>query len=164
MEKAVSKTDALISERNVFVEKIIKTEINAGGEKVAQKMDEINTEMKIRRQVEDEKSWYQSTDYEKINKKEADKKIDVIAEFGEIIKKAELAKNKIIAKNRECKKALDDDINANSNNLNAQRKANEMHVYKANITSTQGFARIAGYSKEKGILDKYFISEIEKIK
>ena len=130
---------------------------------LSSRLDSITAEMDIRRKIEREKPWYKFKKYDQVDKMEAKQKLAVVKEQDEILSriKDENKKTEQI-KNEYCQNISIDDNNE-AELRHVLRIGDALETLRAKLSgNSKGFQRIAGYDKEKNILDKYFISEIRK--
>lgn len=148
------------------LEKIYKMNIEGSNKKandITNRLETITTEMIIRRKIEEEKPWYKKKKFKEIDKMEAEQKTAIIKEQEEIL----LACQKESILSREIQEKFIESIQTEdkieAENI-ARIKANDnLNSLQAKLSdNTKGFTRIAGYQKEKNILNKYFINEIKK--
>ena len=150
------------------LEKIHKTNIEGSSKKaddIATRLDAITAEMTIRRKIEEEKPWYKKRKFKEIDKMEAEQKVAIIKEQEEVLLACK--KENLLSKNIQ--KAFIESIQAEdkleAENIMRIKTNDNLNSLKAKLSdNTKGFGRIAGYQKEKNILNKYFINEIKKEK
>lgn len=130
---------------------------------LASQLDSITTEMNIRRKIEEEKPWYKSRKYKQIDKMEAEQKQAIIKEQNAILAKIRDENHKTEQIKNEYSQNSNIDDNNEAKLRHRLRIGDALEILRAKLSgNSKGFQRIAGYSKEKNILDKYFISEIRK--
>ena len=130
---------------------------------LASQLDSIMTEMNIRRKIEEEKPWYKSRKYKQIDKMEAEQKQAIIKEQNAILAKIRDENHKTEQIKNEYSQNSNIDDNNEAKLRHRLRIGDALEILRAKLSgNSKGFQRIAGYSKEKNILDKYFISEIRK--
>ena len=130
---------------------------------LASQLDSITAEMNIRRKIEDEKPWYKSRKYKQIDKMEAEQKLAVIKEQNTILARIENESKKTEQIKNEYSQNSNIDDNNEAKLRHRLRIGDALEILRAKLSgNSKGFQKIAGYDKEKNILDKYFISEIQK--
>ncbi len=122
----------------------------------------VKLEMKTRREVEREKKWYQSVDFHKIDVLENNK-------YNELNKQRKELVDILIKISNESEKIVSDTVEDLKKYLDNQallksklKSISEFYDTDAELMQNKGFNCIAGYNKEKNILYKYFINEIQK--
>ena len=152
----------IISDGNKKINKLL----NNGKQEEIDRLDidfqKINEEMKIRRKIVEEQPWWyrKQKEIRKITKTESElknqtleQKDRIVSEYGSRVQKIDEIANEVETKVR-------------ANNIDPEYKRLKQHRefddYKGEFTKTNGFKKIAGYDTEKYVLNKYFISEIEK--
>lgn len=150
------------------LEKIHKMKIEGSNKKandIATRLDAITTEMIIRRKIEQEKPWYKKRKFKEIDKMEAEQKSSVIKEQEEILLACQ--KENLLSRNIQINfiESIQAEDKIETENIIRIKTNDNLNSLKAKLSdNTKGFARIAGYEKEKNILNKYFINEIKKEK
>ena len=130
---------------------------------LASQLDSITAEMNIRRKIEDEKPWYKSRKYKQIDKMEAEQKLAVIKEQNAILARIENESKKTEQIKNEYNQNVSIEDNNEAKLRHKLRIGDALEILRAKLSgNSKGFQKIAGYDKEKNILDKYFISEIQK--
>lgn len=161
--KTVVKAQAIGQESINKINKTLANGVSQKAETLSAKFDAITAEMAIRRKIEGEKPWYKSTKYKKIDKMEAQQKAALVKEGQYLLTDAE----KEVEESNKIKDTTIQELNENDTieaiNLKRIQKNDALNNLQAKLAdNSKGFGRIAGYNKEKEILEKYFISEIKK--
>ena len=163
--KQGSKLQNLGQESIQKINEIYTNNISKKAKKISEKYDQITLEMDIRRKIEAEKPWYKKARYNEIDKMEALQKAALISEQDKVLKEALKEKENFNNVKNEYIQNIEQEENENIENLKKSRAANALNILRAKLTdNTRGFDRIAGYEKEKNILQKYFINGILKEK
>ena len=172
--KAISINPRIIGETEPKIKELAEKSINQINQAIKEgalkdavslstQLNDITVEMNIRRKIEGEKPWYKAKHYNKIDKMEAEQKQAAIRKQAAIIAAAE--------KEYEGSGEIQNKYSQNVTTTNKKEAktifhykfSNTLEALRAKLSNnTKGFQRIAGYSNEKNILDKYFISEIKK--
>lgn len=152
----------IISEGSQKIDELSNDRTAQRVEMLANNIDSITEEMKIRRKIAEEKPWWYRTQaaIRNITRDEAVQKNEKIQELDSAVNQYVDRTKKI----EEIANSVEKEVNSNFVDYNIERMKThrEFDDYKGNFTKVNGFSRIAGYDTEKMVLDKYFISEIKK--